>query len=618
MKEFTLIKDKQEFIKYMDGVEDTIVFDTETTGLKIDSLLLGISLYDGVRPACFVPTDYFFSEGLPIKDIKSVCQEYFPKIKVGIAHNGKFDLGVFKVNEIPDIELKYDTASMVHLYNPDLLKQLETRIKEDFGYDKPTFKTLVGKKWDKIDWVADVKSGLVKLDVLARYACEDVYYTLQLFDKYYPLLEKDNLLKLLDKIEMPIIKVLRDMYVSGVLIDVPLLKEMGATVDKVLRDVTTNIYNEAGCEFNLNSPKQKADVLFGKMKLKSTKLTKSGAASTDADVLEELALKGHAIAGYMVEYSEVQKLNSGYIQAIPEKIDFDGRLRAGFNSNGTKTGRFSSSDPNLQNQPNNPRFPVRKAFIPKDLHKLICADYSQIEPRIMTHLSQDPKLIDIYHSKGDIYIGIAMELGITRPQAKVVQLAISYGLGPDKLALQLGVSKRDAEKIIEEYYIKYGKLAKYKKGVEDFTKKNGYVKTMYGRIRRLPGVFSSNKKLYYGSLRQAFNTNIQGSAADVIKMAMIKLHRQYEERGHGEQMLLQVHDELVNEVPDFVAEESLHLMEQTMSNVVSLSIPLEVEGRILNNWSEMKQKEYTNPMINYVPKISINENTLIPLWQTML
>lgn len=609
---YQLIKNKEEFISYMEGVKDLLVFDTETTGLKIDSQLLGISLYDGLRPPCFIPTDYFFTDGLYIGDIKRVACQYFPNVKIGIAHNGKFDLGVFKSNGIPDIELMWDTASMIHIYNPDLLKQLETRIKEDFGYAKPTFKSIIGKNWDKIDWVKDVKSGTITLNQLAKYACEDVFYTFKLYEKYRALLEQDDLLKIHDKIEIPVIKVLRDMFVRGVAIDVPLLQSMGSQVDGHLTRITNNIYNEAGCVFNLNSPKQKADILFNKLKLSSSKTTKSGAASTDAFVLEELAAKGYPIAGYMVEYSELQKLNSGYIQAIPDRVDFDGRLRADFNSNGTKTGRFSSANPNLQNQPNNDAFPIRAAFVPKPGYKLICADYSQIELRVMGHVSKDKKFMQAFWDGQDIHGKVANDLGIDRKQAKVVNFGVLYGMGPQKLALTLGISENEAKSIVKGYETTYDGYRTWKQQTEKFAEKHGYIRNLFGRIRRLPGAMSSDKKLFYGSLRQACNTVVQGSSADLIKLAMIQLHKKFLERGFDEGILLQVHDELVCEVPDSTAEEALHIMERTMAETVKLSVPLEVDGRILTNWAEMKAKEYNNPLL-----LKPNHLDLLQLWQML-
>ena len=600
MFNYTLIRNKEEFRQYCRGVDPTkeIVFDEERTGLKISSLLLGMSFYDGVRPPCFVPTNYFFKEGLSLSDIREVADEFFATWQCGIGHNAKYDWTMLAVDNMPDIQLKWDTQVMIHSYSPDLIKKLETRIKEDLKVDKKDFKEICGKKWENIDWVKDVQSGKVTLPMLAEYACEDTFWTYKIWLFYLPKIQKDpSLLKIHDRIEVPLIPVLRKMWLKGVRINVPFLNSMGEIVDDTLYKIKQNIYDEAGCEFNINSGKQKAEILFDKLRLPVLKMTKAGARSTDTEILEALAAKGHPIAQHMIEYSELQKLNSGYIQGIPLMVDEDGRLRADFNSLGTATGRYSSSNPNLQNQPNNKKFPVRKAFIPDPGNILFGADYSQIELRVMAAASGDPKFMAAFHAGEDIHAKVAKDLGIDRKGAKVINFGVLYGMGEKKLSYTLGISQAEAKSIIRGYETTYKGYAQWKKATEEFATKNGYVKTLFGRVRRLPGSFSTDKALFYGAMRRACNTIIQGSSADIIKLAMIKVYNQFEERGLGEDMLLQVHDELICEGPMKHAEESLYLLEDSMKNIIQLSVPLEVDGRIVTDWSQMKleKEDYVLP-----------------------
>lgn len=610
---YLILNTEQALDNYLRKCVDLTVIDTETTGLKYNELILGIVLYDGTQDPAFVPTNYFFVEGMPISVIRSTCNKYFPTLK-GIAHNGKYDLGILQSNGFEDFDLKYDTMIMVHTYNPDLEQNLEKRVSADFKVNKPTFKEIIGKNWDKIDWVKDVQSGAVTLEMLAEYACADGYWTYQLYLKYLPLLEKDGLSKIHDKIEIPLVYVLRDMFNTGVTTDVKKLYDMGSRVDKELQSLMDSIYEEAGCVFNINSGKQKADILFDKMRLPSIKNTKGGARATDTDVLETLANRGYQIAQYLIDYSELQKLNSGYIQSIPTMVDDDGKLRCNFNSCGTKTGRFSSNNPNLQNQPNNENFPVRSAFVARPGYVLLCFDYSQIELRVMGHAAKDKRFIEAFMNGEDIHGKVASDLNIERKHAKIVNFGVLYGMGPSKLAHSLGISEMKAKQIIEGYEKTYEGYRHWKKQTEEFAKRNGYVKNLFGRIRRLPGASSENKALFFGALRRACNTVIQGSSADIIKLAMIKLAEELKKvNGH---LLLQVHDELLIEVPIERAIEAYAITKDVMENTTKLSVPLEADGKIITDWSQMKgdYPSLYEAIKNGGYKSSTNSQAGIPPW----
>ena len=414
-----LLESAEEASAWLKEREDgsMVTFDWETTGLEYDAIPLGLSLHQrGVSP-CFIPVDYFFDKGIPMEVLADICNREFKRLRL-IAHNAKYDSMINVMNGIKDenCNIIADTLIMIHLYDPSLDKQLEKRVKADFGYDKPTFEKISGKKWNKINWAKD---GNELLPLLAGYAGEDTYWETQMYYMYKPLLDEDAW-KILRKIEMPLIKILRDAKIRGVKIDVGLLEDMRVEAGQKLVDYKENIYEAAGCVFNLNSNPQKQKVFFEKLKLPVISRTKSGAPSTDSKSAEEWAEMGYPIGEALVAYSELQKLMSGYLIPIPELLDDDCVLRGDLNSCGTKTGRMSSSNPNLQNQPNNHDFPIRCAFVPRPGYVFVNYDYSQLELRVMAHMSKDAKFMDIFLHGRDPHGEVAKSCGITRKQAKCV------------------------------------------------------------------------------------------------------------------------------------------------------------------------------------------------------
>lgn len=399
--------------------DSIITFDWETTGLEYDAIPLGLSLHrhEGDNSPCFIPVDYFFNNGISMKVLAAICNKEFKRLRL-VAHNAKFDSMINVMNGIEDSNCNIiaDTLVMIHLYDPTLDKQLEKRVKADFGYEKPTFEQICGKKWNKISWSRD---GNELLPLLAGYAGEDTYWETQMYRKYLPLLDEDAK-RVLTRIEMPLISILRDAKIRGVKIDVDLLYKMRVEAEQKLIAYKDNIYKIAGCVFNLNSNPQKQKVFFEKLKLPVISKTKSGAPSTDSKSAEEWAEMGYEIGEALVAYSELQKLMSGYLIPIPELLDDDCVLRGDLNSCGTKTGRMSSSNPNLQNQPNNHDFPIRSAFIPRPGYVFVNYDYSQLELRVMAHMSKDAKFMDIFLHGRDPHGEVAKACGITRKQAKCV------------------------------------------------------------------------------------------------------------------------------------------------------------------------------------------------------
>lgn len=591
----------EELERFLSSLEDNSILteDWETTGLDYDATPLGLSLHQRGKNPTFVPIDYYFSKGLPMDVVAEKCNRHFKRLRL-IAHNAKYDSMINVMNGIKDENCNFiaDTLVMVHLVDPTLDKQLEKRVAQDFGYTKKTFEEILAEKyegkkklkWSTINWD---NMGDELLPLLAGYAGEDTYWETKLYYHYKDALDADAW-KIHNKIEMPMIKILRDAKIRGVLIDVPLLLDMGTRAQERLEQAMDNIYETAGCTFNLNSPKQKQQVFFDKLKLPIISYTKSGQPSTDADSAEQWAEMGYPIGKALVDYSELQKLLSGYINAIPNLVDEHNVLRGDLNSCGTRTGRMSSSNPNLQNQPNNHDFPIRDAFIPRPGYVFVNYDYSQLELRVMAHMSKDEKFMHIFLTGGDPHGDVAQRCGITRKQAKVMNFGVLYGMGPDKYEHTFGVSHERALQMIDDYHNTYTGFARWKTSTENYAKKNGYVKNLFGRKRILseaaknPYSGTVDKRKYFGELRQSVNTIIQGTGADIVKLATIAMCKEFERRQLDAHFLLQVHDEVLIEARIDQMFEIEKVVIDCMQNTVKLDVPLIADGKILAKWGEMK------------------------------
>lgn len=590
-----LLESAEELIHYFEAREDNslLTFDWETTGLDFDAIPLGLSLHQRGSNPVFAPVNYFFDKAIPMEDLADICNTHFRRLRL-IAHNAKYDSMINVMNGIKDenCNIVADTLVMIHLFDPELEKQLEKRVELDFGYKKKTFDEICGMKWPKINWARD---GNKLLELLAGYAGEDTYWETKMYYKYKPLLDEDAW-RIHDRIEMPMVRILRDAKIRGVQINVPLLKEMAANVTPMLKQYMDEIYDTAGCVFNLNSPKQKKEVFFEKMKLPIISYTKTGAPSTDAKTYEEWADMGIEIGEKLQKFSELEKLNNGYIKAIPELVDDNNVLRGDINSCGTKTGRCSSSNPNLQNQPNNHDFPIRCAFVPRPGYVFINYDYSQLELRVMAHMSKDKHFTEVFMNGEDPHGDVARRLNIPRKGAKVVNFGVLYGMGPDKLARTLDIPSEQARRIIQvDYMTTYSGFAKWKEATENFAKKYGYVKNLFGRVRKLgeatKSSFARDNKKFYSALRQSVNTIIQGTGADIVKLATIAMCREFEKRGLDAHFLLQVHDEVLIEARIDQMFEIEKVVIDCMENTTKLDVPLQVDGKILTNWGEMKDDD---------------------------
>jgi DNA polymerase-1 len=436
----------------------------------------------------------------------------------------------------------------------------------------------------------------VDIKTAADYSGEDADITLRLKQILEPRLREQNLESLFRDIEMPLMEVLVDMERTGVKVDADFLQVLSKRLEKETAKIVETIYELAGTEFNINSSKQLADILFVKLQLMPTKRTKTG-FSTNVDVLEELA-HVHPLPAEILKYRTLSKLKSTYIDALPAMINpKTGRLHTSFNQTVTATGRLSSSDPNLQNIPirTDVGREIRQAFIAEGGASLISADYSQIELRVLAHMSADPGLIQTFIEDQDVHTRTASEIfglppdEITpemRRKAKAVNFGIIYGISAFGLAQDIGVSNTEAKRYIESYFARYPKVREFLDKTILDAKTKGYVNTLFGRRRFIPELTSSVAAVRSFGERTAVNTPIQGTAADLIKIAMIHIQQRLAREGLKSKMILQVHDELVFEVPDSEMEVMKKLVKEEMEGVVTLLVPVSVDMGVGKNWDE--------------------------------
>ena len=436
---------------------------------------------------------------------------------------------------------------------------------------------------------------MTKLDELAEYACESAYVSLFSADLILKELENENMTELFANIEMPLVFVLYDMQKEGVRVDKEGLKSYGEVLGDRIQVLEKEIYDEAGEEFNINSPKQLGIILFEKMNMPYKKKTKSG-YSTAADVLDKLAPE-YPFVKKILEYRQLAKLKSTYADGLAAYISEDGRIHGKFNQTITATGRISSTEPNLQNIPIRMELgrQIRKVFIPKEGCVFLDADYSQIELRIMAHMSKDEKFIEAYNMAEDIHRITASQVfgvpfdevtDLQRRNAKAVNFGIIYGISSFGLSQDLSISRKEASDYIEQYFKTYPKIKGYIDSMVEDAKKTGYSLTMFNRRRPIPELKSSNFMQRSFGERVAMNAPIQGTAADIIKLAMIRVYDALKKGGYKSKLLLQIHDELLVETYPDEIEDVKKIIEDGMKNAVKLSVPLEIDMKQGNNWLE--------------------------------
>jgi len=481
-----------------------------------------------------------------------------------------------------------------YLINPDMRHNMDVLSETYLNYTPVSITELIGKKGKN-----QLSFRQVPQEKQTEYAVEDADITYQLKEHFTPELNAANILSLFEDIEVPLLRVLADMEIEGINLDKEFLQSLSEELDKDIKTLESNIYTEAGEEFNIASPKQLGIVLFEKMKLvDKPKKTKTGQYSTAEDVLSYLA-KDHKIIQNILDYRGLSKLKSTYVDALPNQVNENtGRVHTDYMQTVAATGRLSSNNPNLQNIPIRTERgrQVRKAFVPRsEDYTLLAADYSQIELRIIAALSEEETMISAFKNGEDIHASTAAKVfnvpisEVTREQrsnAKTVNFGIIYGVSAFGLSNQTNLSRSEAKELIDTYYKTYPKLRNYMSEQVDFARENGYVQTVLGRRRYLKDINSANAVVRGAAERNAVNAPIQGSAADIIKIAMINIHKKLKESNYKTKMLLQVHDELVFDVFKPELEEIKSLIQSEMENAYKLAVPLDVDLGLGTNWLE--------------------------------
>ena len=568
-----------------------VCFDTETTSLDpLEAELVGIAFSWEASKGFYVP----FPEER--KDAQALLEKFRPFFEAEeiekIGQNLKYDIKVLLQYGITVKGELFDTMLAHYLINPDMRHNMDVLSETYLNYTPITITSLIGKKGKNQLSMRDVA-----LDKQTEYAVEDADITFQLANHFRPELEQANTAKLFKEIEIPLLRVLADMELEGINLDKAFLNSLSADLENDIRDLEKQIYKEAGEEFNIASPKQLGEILFNKLKLvDKPKKTRTGQYSTAEDVLSYLA-KDHAIIRNVLEYRGLSKLKSTYVDALPEQVaPSTGRVHTDYMQTVAATGRLSSNNPNLQNIPIRTERgrQVRKAFIPRnDDYTLLAADYSQIELRIIAALSEETTMIEAFKNGEDIHASTASKVfnipleEVSREQrsnAKTVNFGIIYGVSAFGLSNQTDLSRTEAKELIETYYKTYPKLRNYMSEQIDFARENGYVQTVLGRRRYLKDINGSNQVVRGAAERNAINAPIQGSAADIIKIAMINIYERLNSGNYKTKMLLQVHDELVFDVYKPELEELKVLIKNEMENAFELAVPLDVDLGQGENW----------------------------------
>ena len=573
--------------------QKSVCFDTETTGLDaVSASLVGIAFSWQAHTGYYVPIPEDTDARKAVLDSLLPFFENDSIEKVG--QNLKYDLKVMQQHGISVKGKLFDTMLAHYIINPDMRHNMDVLAETYLGYRPKPITDLIGKKGKNQGSMRDVP-----LDQQTEYAAEDADITWQLKEHFEKELGKNEQRALLDKVELPLVRVLAAMELAGISIDVPYLNEMSKVLQQEATALEQRIFEQAGETFNLASPKQLGPILFDKLKLvDKPKKTKTGQYSTAEEVLSTLA-KDHPIVANILEWRSVQKLNNTYVSALPEDVNATtNRIHTVYNQAVAATGRLSSNHPNLQNIPiRTPRGQqVRKAFVAKDdEHVLMAADYSQIELRIIASLSEDPSMLAAFNNNEDIHAATAAKVfGVPisevsreqRSQAKTVNFGIIYGVSAFGLSNQTTLNRKEAKALIEAYYESYPKLKAYMSQQVDFAREHGYVATVLGRRRYLKDINSRNAIVRGAAERNAINAPIQGSAADIIKLAMLTIYDKMQHQNFKAQMLLQVHDELVFECPKSELEALKHLVKTEMEAAYSLQVPLTVDMGIGHNWLE--------------------------------
>lgn len=605
---YTLVTTTEDLDKLFSHLEKAkrFVFDTETTSTNpFEAELVGISFSMKEREAFFVPIssqqpgeDLFAQKtrndlvGFPPSVVLARLKPILRNTRIlKIGQNIKYDMLVLHGYDVEVRGELFDTMVASYCLRPDGQHNLDALAREHLSYRMVSYDDLAGSGKNQ------KPLREIPLQEVSKYSCEDADITLRLYGILSEKIKEHGLTKVCTEIEFPLIPVLARMEATGVAIDTAFLQDMSKELERMLDTLTREIHRLAGTKFNINSTQQLSEILFKKLQLTPVKKTKTG-FSTDVGVLEALQHK-HPIIDKLLEYRQIAKLKSTYVDALPQLVNpKTGRVHTSFNQTVAATGRLSSSDPNLQNIPIRTEIgrTIRKAFVPgsKD-YLILSADYSQIELRVMAHISGDEGLAEAFRNREDVHATTAAKIFGVRPsevtremrrKAKEVNFGIMYGIGPYGLATRLEISQTEAKQIIERYFERFPKVKQYITDTIAEARKKGYVSTLTGRRRYLPELNSRNANIRQNAERQAINMPIQGTAADMIKMAMIQIDRDIIRKKMKSHMILQVHDELVFEMAKAEEKELKKIVQERMQKAMPLRVPLEVEIGVGKNWLE--------------------------------
>jgi DNA polymerase-1 len=577
-----------------------ISFDTETTSTEeTQADVVGISLAIKEGQGYYIPVGHNSGKNLPLKKIIAALEKPMTDPKIGkVAHNAKYDYIVLARHGLVVSPITFDTMIAEFVVDPSSrhlgLKNLsESRLGEEMTH----IEDLIGKGRNQISMAE------VAVESVANYAAADAETTLRLMDVMQKEIERVNGGKLMDEIEMPLIPVLADMEMTGVLLDLPFLKKMSVKLTARMAEIEKQVYDSVGKTFNLNSTQQLSDILFTRLRLEppdKNNKTASGHYSTSAYVLESLSGK-HPVVDWVLEHRELAKLKSTYLDALPAAVDpKTGRVHTSYSQTGAVTGRLSSSNPNLQNIPirTEEGRRVRNGFIAGKGNVLLSVDYSQIELRIVAHMAGDESMLAAFRAGEDIHATTAAAIynvgkdAVTkemRRHAKAINFGLIYGMSAFGLKNTTGLTLAEAENFVKAYFDKFPGVKRYLDNTRKLAASQGYVETLLGRRRYFPALQGKlNPQLRNREEREAINTPVQGTAADVMKIAMLRMPAALKKAKLNGMMLLQVHDELVLECPKDEMEKTARVVQETMANAYPMSIPLSTEARWGSNWGEMQ------------------------------
>jgi DNA polymerase-1 len=596
--DFKCVKTEEELNELISKLErsNELAFDLETTSHNpFVAEIVGISFSTETKSAYYVPVGHKSGQALPLPLVVEKIKPILTSNKLKIGHNIKYDIEVLKNAGIEVKGPLFDTMVAAYLLDPTSGKYALKKLGKQFlGREMIKLMELIGKEGEYENF------SDVPIDLATDYACSDAEATFGLYEIFRLALKAQKLDKLFFEVEMPLLEILVDMECRGVSIDTQLLGKMSKEIDEELKDLERHIYAIAGETFNINSPKQLAYILFDKLMLPVIKRTKTG-PSTDVGVLEELASQKVEIAEKLMDFRQLMKLKSTYVDVLPTLINpKTGRIHTSFNQAITATGRLSSSKPNIQNIPVRGEWGklIRSAFVPEEKEWVIlAADYSQVELRILAHMSDDAQLIKAFKEGKDIHRSTAAEVyGVLerevkpemRSAAKAVNFGIIYGISDFGLAKQLKIKKTEAAVFIKKYFERHKGVKEFIKKTIEEARKNGYVKTLLGRKRPMPDINSPHFGLRSFAERTAINTPVQGTAADMIKVAMANIHRVCRQSSIVSRLILQVHDELVFECPKEDVEKVKKIVEEEMASAIPLKVPVKVDIGVGVNWAEAK------------------------------